>query len=151
MYDSSNDDFSTTSGNTLSFMSNDAVSIDEPSVDMFKDIDKMIEAVREGKFSMDGSFGNERNPGIENAIRRIDHIRDHVAKMHTKIGSLSNALDGAYQRSNMLHVQVTTLQSDIADVDIGETLAKYNQVSISFQALLSTISKVNSISLLNYL
>ena len=151
MYDSSSDDFSSTSGNAFSFMSNNAVSIDEPSVDMFKDIDKMIQSVREGKFSMDGSFGNERNPGIENAIRRIDHIRDHVAKMHTKIGSLSNALDGAYQRSDMLHVQVTTLQSDIADVDIGETLAKYNQVSISFQALLSTISKVNSISLLNYL
>lgn len=152
MYDSSSDDFSSASGNAISFMSNNSVSIDEPSVDMFKDIDKMIHAVREGKFSMDASsLTDKRNPGIENAIRRIDHIRDHVAKMHTKIGSLSNALDGAYQRSDMLHVQVTTLQSDIADADIGETLAKYNQISVSFQALLSTISKVNSISLLNYL
>ncbi len=151
IYDSGSDDFSSNTGNTLSFMSNNAVLVDEPSVDVFKDIDKMIEAVREGKISMDGSFGNERNPGIENAIRRIEHIRDHVAKMHTKIGSLSNALDGAYQRSDMLQIQVTTLQSDIADVDIGETLAKYNQISVSFQALLSTISKVNSISLLNYL
>ncbi len=151
MYDQDNDKFNSTTGNTLSFMSNNAISVDEPSVDMFKDIDKMIEAVREGKFSADGSFGDKRNPGIENAIRRIDHIRDHIAKMHTKIGSLSNALNGAYQRSDMLQVQVTTLQSDVADVDLGETLAKYNQVSISFKALLSTISKVNSISLLNYL
>ncbi len=151
MYDSTGDDFSSTTGNTLSFMSNNSVTIDEPNIDMFKDIDKMIKAVREGKFSMDSSLSDKRNPGIENSIRRIDHIRDHVAKMHTKIGSLSNALDGAYQRSDMLHVQVTTLQSDIADADMGEILAKYNQISVSFQALLSTISKTNSISLLNYL
>jgi flagellar hook-associated protein 3 FlgL len=152
MYDSSSDDFSLAAGNTVSFMSNNAITIDEPSIDMFKDIDKMINAVREGKFSADASsLTDKRNPGIENAIRRIDHIRDHVAKMHTKIGSLSNALDGAYQRSDMLHVQVTTLQSSIADADIGETLAKYNQISVSFQALLSTISKINKISLLNYL
>ena len=151
IYDSSNDDFSTTTGNTLSFMSNNSIAIEEPSVDMFKDMDKMIEAVREGKISMDASYGDERNLGIENAIRRIEHTRDHVSKKHTEIGSLSNALDGAYQRSDMLQIQVTTLQSDIADVDIGETIAKYNQVSVSFQALLSTVSKVNSISLLNYL
>jgi len=156
MYDSNNDQFPSNDntkedGNTLSFMSNNAITIDEPNVDIFKDLDDMIQAVRDGKFSADASNGDKRNLGIENAIRRVEHIRDHVAKMHTKIGSLSNALDGAYQRSDMLHVQVTTLQSDIADVDIGETLAKYNQVSISFQALLSTISKVNSISLLNYL
>jgi len=151
MYDSTGDDFSSTTGNALSFMSNNSVTIDEPNIDMFKDIDKMIKAVREGKFSMDSSLSDKRNPGIENSIRRIEHIRDHVAKMHTKIGSLSNALDDAYQRSDMLHIQVTTLQSDIADADMGEILAKYNQISVSFQALLSTISKTNSISLLNYL
>ena len=151
IYDSDNDDFSSTTGNTLSFMSNNAISVEEPNVDIFKDMDKMIKAVREGRFVMDSSFDDKRNPGIENAIRRIEHIRDHASKLHTKIGSLSNALEGAYERSDMLHLQVTTLQTEIADVDIGEALAKYNQISVGFQALLSTVSKVNSISLLNYL
>ncbi len=151
MYDSKNDDFSSTDGNTLSFMSNDAITADEPDVDIFKDLENMIQSVRDGKVSMDSSGDNKREYGIENSIRRIEHIRDHVDKMHTKIGSLSNALNGAYQRSDMLSLQVTTLQSQISDVDIGAVLAKYNQVSVSFQAMLSTIAKVNKISLLNYM
>jgi len=151
MYDSKNDDFSSTDGNTLSFMSNDAITADEPSVDIFKDLENMIQSVRDGKVSMDSSGDNKREYGIENSIRRVEHIRDHVDKMHTKIGSLSNALNEAYQRSDMLSLQVTTLQSQISDVDIGAVLAKYDQVSVGFQAMLSTIAKVNKISLLNYM
>ncbi len=151
IYDSSSDNFGSTTGNALSFMSNNAIDIDKPSVDFFKDLDDMIAAVREGKLSPDGTYGDKRNLGIENSIRRIDHVRDHVSKLHTKIGSLSNALNSAYQRSDMLELHVTTLQSQIADTDIGEVLAKYNQINVGFQALLSTIAKTNSISLLNYL
>ncbi len=151
MYDSKNDDFSSNDGNNLSFMSNDAIAVDEPSVNMFKDLENMIQSVRDGKVSMDSSGENKREYGIENSIRRVEHIRDHVDKMHTKIGSLSNALNEAYQRSDMLSLQVTTLQSQISDVDMGAVLAKYNQVSVSFQAMLATIAKVNKISLLNYM
>ncbi len=151
IYDSNNDKFDSTTGNTLSFMSNNAITIEDPNVDIFKDLDEIIKGVREGRLSMDGEIGDKRNIGIENAIRRVEHIRDHVAKMHTKIGSLSNALKGAYERSDMMQLQVTTLQSDIADTDIGETLAKYNQVSVGFQAMLSTIAKINKISLLDYI
>jgi flagellar hook-associated protein 3 FlgL len=152
MYDSSSNDFSSQKGNSLSFMSNNAITVDEPSIDFFKDLDQMIQAVRDGKFSADAtSAGDPRNMGIENAIRRLDHVSDHIEKEHTKIGSLSNALNTAYQRSDLLSIQVQTLQSQISDVDIAEAIAKYNQVSISYQAMLSTIAKVNSMSLLNYM
>ncbi len=151
MYDSSSDDFSSNTGNSLSFMSNDAITVDGPSVDFFKDLDNMIQAVRDGKYSMDSSGSDKRNLGIENSIRRINHLSDHVEKEHTKIGALSNALDASSQRSDLLSVQVQTLQSQVADVDIGEALAKYNQVSVSYQAMLSTIAKINSMSLLNYM
>ncbi len=152
MYDKNSDDFSSDKGNSLSFMSNNAITIDEPSVDFFKDLDQMIQAVRDGKFSMDTTEGSDpRNMGIENSIRRLDHVTDHMEKMHTKIGSLSNALDTSYQRSDILSIQVQTLQSQVADVDLAEALAKYNQISVSYQAMLSTIAKVNSMSLLNYM
>ncbi|NPA73319.1 MAG: hypothetical protein GXO12_01265 [Epsilonproteobacteria bacterium] len=152
IYDSSSDDFSTDKGNSLSFMSNNAVTIDEPSIDLFKDIDEIIKSVREGKVSMDTEVpGDPRDMGIENAIRRIDHISDHVAKKHTLIGSLSNALNTSYQRSDLLSIQVQTLQSQVADVDIAEALAKYNQISLTYQAMLSTAAKINSMSLLNYM
>jgi flagellar hook-associated protein 3 FlgL len=152
MYDSSSDDFSSTAtGNSLSFMSNNAITADEPNVDFFKDLDEMIEAVRSGNFSMDSSSDNPRNIGIENSIARIDHISDHTIKQHTKVGSYSNALADASQRADLLSVNVKTVKSEIADVDIGEAYTEFTQLSNSYEATLSTVAKINSMSLLNYM
>ena len=151
MYDKSSNDFSNNTGNALSFMSNNAVTIDEPNVDFFKDLDQMIESVRNGKFSMDTSGENPRNTGIENSILRIDHIIDHVTKQHTKIGSFSNALKSASDRSDFLSLNVKTIKSQVADVDIAEAYMNFTQLSSNYQAMLSTISKINSMSLLNYM
>ncbi len=152
MYDSKSGDFNPpATGNSLSFVSNNAIAVDKPSIDFFKDMDQMISAVREGKFSMDSTSGDKRNIGMENSIKRVSHLLDHVLKLHSKIGSFSNALNSTYQRSDILSLQVTTLQSQVSDVDMGAALAKYNQISVGFQALLSTIAKVNSISLLKYI
>ncbi len=151
MYDSASDDFSNTDGNSLSFMSNDAIAIDEPSIDFFKDIDKIISSVRSGDLSMDSNSTDPRNPGIENSILKLDHIMDHVTKQHTKIGSASNALKNAGERSDFLSLNVKTIKSQVADVDIGEAYMNFTQISNNYQAMLSTISKINSMSLLNYM
>ncbi len=151
MYDKSSNDFSNNTGNTLSFMSNNAVTVDDSNVDFFKDLDQMIESVRDGKFSMDASGDNPRNLGIENSILKIDHLSDHVIKRHAKIGSYSNALQSASDRADLLTINVKTIRSQIADVDIGEAYTKFTQLSNGYQATLSTIAKINSMSLLNYM
>ncbi len=151
MYDSSSDDFSSNDGNSLSFMSNNAITTDEPNIDFFKDLDDIIQSVREGKFSMDSSSGDPRNLGIENSIAKIDHISDHVTKQHTKIGSYSNALKSANERADFLSLNTTSIKSKVADVDLGEAYTEFTQLSNSYQAMLSTIAKINSMSLLNYM
>ncbi len=151
MYDKNSDNFSNTNGNSLYFMSNNAVAIDEHSIDFFKDIDKIIKSVRSGDLNIDSNSKNPRNPGIENSILRIDHIMDHVTKMHAKIGSFSNALKSAGERSDFLSLNVKTIKSQVADVDIGEAYMNFTQISNNYQATLSTISKINSMSLLNYM
>ena len=153
MYDPETDTFAddTLEGSSLNFMSNNLVTTDEPRVDLFKDLDEMIKAVREGRFRMDGDSSDPRNIGIQNSIQRLDHILDHVTKRHTKIGSYSNALSQAKERSELLSVNVQTVRSEVIDVDIGEAYMKFNQLSNSYQAMLSTVAKINSMSLLNYM
>ena len=151
MYDNNADKFDGTSTTSMSFMANDAVSIQEPHIDFFKEMDDMIEAVRSGNFSMDSDFSDPRNLGIQNSILKIDHISDHVVKKHTKIGAYSNALQSASERADLLSVNVKTIRSEIADVDIGAAYTQFTQLSNSYQAMLSTIAKINSMSLLNYM
>jgi flagellar hook-associated protein 3 FlgL len=132
-------------------MANDAIKIEDANIDFFKDLDEMIEAVKTGQFRMDGDSDNPRNIGIQNSLSRIDHIMDHVTKEHTKVGSFSNALSKANERSQLLSINVQTVRSEVIDVDIGEAYMKFNQLSNGYQAMLSTVAKINSMTLLNYM
>lgn len=151
MYDKSATDFTGSSSVALSFMANDAVTISNPSIDLFKDLDAMIKAVRTGTLRMDADSLDPRNIGLQNSLSQLDHILDHVTKEHTKIGAYSNALGDANERAEYLSLNVKTVRSSVIDVDTAEAYLQFNQISNSYQAMLSTISKINSMSLLNYM
>ncbi|MDX1809911.1 MAG: flagellar hook-associated protein FlgL [Sulfurospirillaceae bacterium] len=152
MYDSNNSTFNGTSAApALTFMANDAITTDGPNLDIFKQLDNMIQAVKDGNFNMDSTSSDPRNIGIQNSLLQIQHISDHVNKMHTKIGSYSNALQRANDRASFLSLNVTKVKSKVADVDIAQAYLNFSQLSNSYQAMLSTIAKINSMSLLKYM
>ena len=138
-------------GPILSFMANDLVTISTPTVDFFNQLDAMIQAVQEGSISMDSTSLNPRNIGLNNAISSLDHLADHLNKAHTKIGAFTNALIDANDRAENLSVNVKTVRSDIIDTDTAEAYLKFNHISNAYQAMLSTIAKINSMTLLNYI
>ncbi|WP_041961797.1 flagellin N-terminal helical domain-containing protein [Sulfurospirillum cavolei] len=151
MYDKSATDFTGIGSTALSFMANDSVTVESPSVDIFKQLDEMIEAVRSGNLYMDASSDDPRAMGIQNALLQIDHIADHVNKAHTKIGALGNALTDANARSEMLTVNVKTVQNSVISVDTAEAYLEYQAIYTSYQAMLSTLSQINKLSLLDYM
>lgn len=151
MYDNNASDYSGTTSASLSFMANDSVAISNPSIDMFAQLDEMIEAVRSGTFNMSSTADDPRNMGIQNAISTIDHISDHVEKAHTQIGAYTNALTDAKDRVDTLTVNVKTVQADIIGADPAEAYLTFTQLSQSYQAMLSSITKISSMSLLNYM
>ncbi|MGB2553944.1 flagellin biosynthesis protein FlgL, partial [Campylobacter sp. MOP51] len=79
------------------------------SVDIFADLDKMIEAVRLGQYRADSEGPDPRNSGIQGAIERVDHIFDHVNKLHTKVGAISGSLKDTNLRAGILSVNVETV------------------------------------------
>lgn len=144
-------DTNQTKGSILSFSQNNSITVDEPYVDIFKDINNMIDAVKNSIFESDTSSALPRNMGIESAIKRLDHISDHVSKSHTLIGSLSSALNASEERAELLMLNIKSVQSDIIDVDIGESFLMLNQLAMNYQAILQSTSKINSLSLVNYI
>ena len=134
------------------FNANDALTVDDPKHDFFASIDEAIEAVEHGLTYPDGGNGAlARNPGIENALARIDHVLAHVDKEHTKIGAMSNSLKYAVERSETLKINVQTLRSEVLDTDIGEASMRLSQLSVNFQAMMATVAKVQNLSLVNYI
>lgn len=159
MYDSElNTGFSTTksinssSDNTITLNSNGMLTLDDPHVSFFDMLDGAIESVKSGKIRADytNSF-DSRNTGMENAITRIEHILQHTIKKHTEVGAISNAFTSASDRAESLKLNVISVRSSFIDTDIAEAAANLNQKMLSYQAMLSTISKINGLSLVNYL
>jgi len=148
----SNSGYAAPGASALVFNANSALEIDDPKHDLFESLDGAIEAVENGLLYPDGeNLFNPRNPGIENALERIDHVLEHVGREHTRIGAMSNSLNYAVERSETLKINVQTLRSEILDTDIGEATVKLNQLSLNFQAMLASIAKVQNLSLVNYL
>jgi len=137
---------------TLTFQSNNAITITDPKTDFFDSIDKAIESVKLGRYRADGdNLDDPRNVGIQNGIQLIDDLSLHVTKVHSKIGALSNSLQNANQRSDLLAVSTKTLRSSVIDTDIAEASLRLNQLTLNYQAMLSTVGKVSQLSLVNYL
>ena len=141
----------TTNPSALSFMANDSIQIEDPKIDFYKDLTQMIEAVKTGTFRADANGDNPRNIGIQNSLKRIDHLMTHTTKIHTKIGAYSNALIKANERSGLLSINVKTIRTEVIGTDIGAAYIRFNELSNSYQALLSSSAKINSMSLLNYM
>lgn len=135
----------------LSFNANNALILEEPNIDIFKELDEAISAVKQGRLRADGNSDDPRNIGIQGALQKIDHIADHFTKQQTKIGAHTNALKSANERAELLSVNVQTIKSEIMDADYAETMMKFMQSMLAYQAMLSSTSKINSLSLVNYM
>jgi flagellar hook-associated protein 3 FlgL len=152
LYDSTSLDYSVTSGSALTFNANSALSLRDPQTDLFAQIEEAIKSVEQKKKRADGSESiDPRNLGVHNSIQMLDDLSDHVSRLQTQAGSYSQVLQSSSDRSQLLIVNTKTLQSDIVDTDIAEAQLQLNQLSLNYQALLSNISKVSKLSLVNYM
>lgn len=157
LYDASADDFgagipASGSGTALSFNANSALTLRDPKTDFFAVLDDAIASVREGRHYADGTdFDGQRLVGIHNGLQAIDDLMEHVEGVHTQAGSQSLSLQYASERSQTLVVSSTTLRSEVIDTDIAEATLRLQQLSLNMQAMMSAISRVSELSLVNYL
>lgn len=138
-------------GSNFVFNANNALVIDEPSVSLIDDLQKMIDAVASGQVRADANSDDPRNTGMQGGIKRIDHLIDHINKQHTKIGAYQNSIDNTNERSTFLEVNVKSIQNDVIGADLAESFYKLTQATMDFQAALMASSKISQISLLNYM
>ena len=150
LYDSNSGDF-TKNPSVMTFNANNALTVRDPKTDFFKNLDEMITAVENYKAYPDSSKGDMRNVGIQNAITMLDDLMDHVTRSHSVVGAQSNSLSSSLERTQILEVSTMTLRSSVIDTDLAEASLNLNQLTINYQAMLSTIGRISKLSLVNYL
>jgi len=151
MYDTNSDDFSDLSKKSaLTFNANNALRVNDPKLDFFTTIDKVIDSVKNGTNYADASV-DRKSIGMEEALDMIDGLSQHVNTVHSKVGAYSNTLSVAVERTQMLEVSATSLRSSVIDTDMAEASLKLQQLDLNYQAMLSLVGKVSKLSLVNYL
>ncbi len=138
-------------GPNFSFSANNSLVIDEPNVDIIKDLDSMIDAVLKGNMRADSESEDPRNTGMQGALERLDHLADHISKLNTTMGAYHNTIEGVNTRSTFLSVNVQSIKSNVIDVDYGEAMMNLMQVQLAYQASLKASTTISQLSLLNYM
>lgn len=157
MYDKTSNIYSAaanvvSTGSAMVFNANNALTVGDPNNDFFNQIEIMIKSVEQAKKRPNGADPlDPRNIGVQNSIHMLDLLTEHVSRKQTEAGSYSQVLDLTVNRSELLIVNTKTLRSDVIDTDIAEATLKMQQLSLNYQALLSNISRVSQLSLVNYL
>jgi flagellar hook-associated protein 3 FlgL len=151
MYDRDVNDFSKTDTPSLSFMSNNAITTSQANINFFDEIDSIIDAVRDGVVDIDSNAKDPRSIGLQSAISKLEQFNSHFNNAQSQIGIRSKSLQIAEEKATALEVNVMQLKADTTEVDMAETIMKLNQVTLGYQAMLQSVSKVNSLSLLNYM
>ncbi len=151
LYDKDANDFSKTSTPSLSFMSNNALTTSKANMNFFDELDDIIASVRDGVVNLDADASDPRSIGIQNSIGKLEQMSDHFNNSQAKIGVRSKSFELTEQKVSVMEVNVKQLKAETTEVDMAETILKLNQITLNYQAMLQTVTKVNSLSLLNYL
>ena len=156
LYDSNSNDFTADANgvrtaSVMAFNANDALTISDPKTDFFKAIDDIIMAVESYNLHPDANSSDVRNVGMGNALAMVDDLMNHTDRVHAKVGAQSNALTSAMERTSLLEISTITLRSSVIDTDLAESSMRLSQLTLNYQAMLSTVGKVSQLSLVNYL
>ncbi len=150
LYDANTNDF-TKNASVMTFNSNNALTVRDPKTDFFKTINEIIQGVESYNNYPDSTSIVKRNVGIENAIAMMDDLQDHIFRTQSAAGAQSNRLSTSLERIQVLEINTLSLRSSVVDTDLAESSLKLSQLTLNYQAMLATVSKVSQLSLVNYM
>ncbi|MDF1879272.1 flagellar biosynthesis protein FlgL [Sulfurimonas sp. SAG-AH-194-C20] len=152
IYDANSDDFNVgAQASSMTFNANNSLTIRDPKTDFFKTIGEIINAVQSYNNNPDANATDQRNVGIQNAIAMMDDLQDHTFRVQSVVGAQSNTLNNAIERVGILEISTISLRSSVIDTDLAESSLRLSQLTLNYQAMLSTVGKVSQLSLVNYL
>jgi flagellin-like hook-associated protein FlgL len=91
------------------------------------------------------------NAGIETAITEIDSVFNSVLSAQSKNGSRINRLETTLLRNENQYSETISLQSQLEDAEMAETVSKFMVTENVYNAALKSAAKIIQPSLVNFL
>lgn len=117
--------------------------------DIFTTVANFVEALDSSPSSGDEQAWMRQE--IDNLISNIDQSLDHLNTVRAQVGTRLNNIDSSREENADIKLQIETTRADIEDIDIAEAVTNLQSRMTSLEVLQQTYSRVESLSLFNYL
>ncbi len=119
------------------------------SQDIFTTLDNFTQALRKGRGTPAelASLHNEMNRVITN----LDQGLGRILEIRSNVGARLNAMDSQEKINSAYKVQIKEILSNVQDLDYGEAVSRLNLKLTGLQASQKAFTRVQGISLFNYL
>lgn len=99
------------------------------------------------------TFGLQTNDvtEIDNAIASIENSQDQLASLLGQVGGQINNLGLVSERHSSQQLFITEQVEDIESIDVTEAITEFTQQQATLEASLLTITRINQVSLLDFL
>jgi len=128
----------------------------EAKHNFFDDLNIMINTIRGYSTNEDGTKGNELNSTARDTLLRssLENTSNQYNASnigHAELGGRNNIFNISLERINAKTVHFNILMQDVGSADMSKLAMESKSLEMTYQALYSTVSKMHSLSLLNYL
>jgi len=98
-----------------------------------------------------GDTGRIFNQTANDVLADLDNVLDTFLKTRTTVGARMRALDDQESQSEKFVLDIETTLSGIKDLDYAEAISRFNIEQTALQAAQQAFSRVQSLSLFNFL
>ena len=126
--------------------------VDDVSFSGTYDLFQALVAIRDGLKELDQKPDKVKALDfLRDQLNELDGAHEAILQGLGELGSISQRLEASESRIQDLDVRLQELISKTEDVDISDAVIKLQQDETAYQSALLVTSRINNISLLNYL
>jgi len=139
-----NEYVSTTTVGTVNLDSGGTKTLTNPSFETKKSIFDVLDNV------IDGLKTNDREK-MEKGLDEVTEAYDGINKAHADLGARNKVFELSYERVNSKLTQFNIFYQEVATADVAKVAIEAKALELTYVSLYSTINRLNSLSLVNYL
>lgn len=116
---------------------------------MFVTLQQLISALSEGDDSP--AERASTNNAVSRALSEIDLAMENIFRVRAEVGGRLNSIDSEMESNGAAELDVTQALSRIEDLDYAEAISVLSQQLVGLQASQQSYSKIQGLSLFNYI
>lgn len=117
--------------------------------DIFTTVAKFVDALNSSPSTPDEKARMQQD--INNLIGNLDQSLDHINSVRAEVGTRLSNIDSSREENADVKLQIERTRAEVEDIDIAEAITNLQTQLTSLQVLQQTFSRVESMSLFNYM